>query len=487
MLQLLKVFKRLWHSPTINTWANVAVALGNVAILLPIILVRFNAEEIAFFYLLAMANSFQLVFSFGFVPTISRFIAYGKGGVALDVLAEMSSRRPNLLSVRDAATNEETISVVVQVCRRVFFWISLAALLFLGIIGTLAIYRPVNMLEVPMNGWVAWAVVVMSLVVQLRFSYYRAYMQGMGAVALTNRITACFGMLAVVVGVVILLLGGGIVELVIGRQISLLTGLLFQYIFAKSLENRLWEHLPSCPTEFHFFRVIWASAWRSGLGHLMTFGLTNSLPFIFAQFATSAQLASFLLGYRLLFTVNQFSYAPFASKLPLLQRDYAGGESMKMLKLARRGMILVLWSYVMLTSVVLIGGELILRIIGANAQLPDVLVMILISGSFFLERFGAMHLQLYTLSNHVVWHIASFGYGAVLMFSLFPLFHLFGLTGLAGALLLSNALFFAPFCAWHSHHLLKVGFWRFERLISFPPAIALIFIFALTSFDQLTL
>jgi len=94
----------------------------------------------------------------------------------------------------------------------------------------------------------------------------------------------------------------------------------------------------------------------------------------------------------------------------------------------------------------------------------------------FLERYGAMHIQLYSTSNHIIWHLAN-GIAGVLMVVisvvLFPLLDVlaFPLSILGGYL-----GFYSWYAALHSYKEFKLSFWSFEKnVMLLPLSVALIY------------
>lgn len=51
--------------------------------------------------------------------------------------------------------------------------------------------------------------------------------------------------------------------------------------------------------------------------------------------------------------------------------------------------------------------EPLLKLIGSNAAFPTPTLWAMMGAAFFAERFGAMHIQLYSTTNHIIWHIAN--------------------------------------------------------------------------------
>ena len=63
---MFKLFKeRIWNSPTFMTWGNMLIASVRLLVVTPVILVKYNVNEIAFWYLLATINAFIIVVDFG--------------------------------------------------------------------------------------------------------------------------------------------------------------------------------------------------------------------------------------------------------------------------------------------------------------------------------------------------------------------------------------------------------------------------------------
>ena len=91
--------------------------------------------------------------------------------------------------------------------------------------------------------------------------------------------------------------------------------------------------------------------------------------------------------------------------------------------------------------------------------------------ALLLERYGAMHLQLYSTTNHIVWHTASFGYALIYLGAAGLLYRSLGVYAFPAAMVLGYGGWYGWFCARHSYAEFKLRFWSFERAL-FIPAIA---------------
>ena len=74
------IFKRIYHSPTLNTWGSFAAKALSLIIVLPLVLNRFTTAEISIWYLFMTIISMQMLADIGFSVTFIRVIAFAAGG-----------------------------------------------------------------------------------------------------------------------------------------------------------------------------------------------------------------------------------------------------------------------------------------------------------------------------------------------------------------------------------------------------------------------
>jgi O-antigen/teichoic acid export membrane protein len=221
------------------------------------------------------------------------------------------------------------------------------------------------------------------------------------------------------------------------------------WVVRRKLNRELWGY-------------IWAPAWRSGLGILLTFGTIQGSAVLYAQFAPPIQVASYLLAVRLMQGLVSLGNVPFYTKMPTLARYYAGGRVSELVIIARIGMFWANW--ILLLGILLIGflGQEILKAIGSSTQLIHATIWWMLGLAYMAERIGAMFLQLYTTTNHSVWHIAN-GISGLLMLCLMPLLYgKYGIIGLPLGMLLGYALFYLPYSIIISYRAFKLHLSRYE-------------------------
>ncbi|MFT3857440.1 MAG: hypothetical protein QM742_08070 [Aquabacterium sp.] len=106
------LFLRLWHSPTFMTWGSLASRLLGMTLVLPILLVKFPAAEVAIWQLFITLYTMQMLFDFGFAPTFSRLLAYAYGGATMQELSEMHRKAPMAGAERETRPSSCTSSAL---------------------------------------------------------------------------------------------------------------------------------------------------------------------------------------------------------------------------------------------------------------------------------------------------------------------------------------------------------------------------------------
>ena len=88
---------------------------------------------------------------------------------------------------------------------------------------------------------------------------------------------------------------------------------------------------------------------------------------------------------------------------------------------------------------------------GTNISFPDLTLWLLFGIGGLIERFGAMHIQVYSLTNHIVWHIANGISGALFLVTSFLLVPHIGTFGFAAGIIIANVGFYSWYSARYSY------------------------------------
>jgi len=458
---------RVWNSATFMTWGSFLTRSLSLVVVLPLLLTRLQPAEITLWYLFMSIIGLQSVVDAGFSPTFSRIISYVMGGVGINNLKSPKETAPGNF-------DKQALSLVYSTMRTVYFRLCCVWTLLLVTVGSLALKRPIAAVHDTGSAWLAWGVIAAVSCVSFQGQQYSSYLQGTNKIALVRRWETLTSLGGITSSFLVLILGGGLLGLVVANQTWLLINVVLNRWLARSVENGMMRSLVYEPFSREVFDAVWPSAWRSGVGILMSYGLIQASGIIYAQIGATASVASYLLGLRFIQIVSQFSQAPFYSKTPALARLYAEGKRDELVQIAQRGMRLSHWTYVLGFGTVGLIVEPFLRYIGSNASFPDPLLWSLLGLAFFVERFGAMHIQLYSSTNNIIWHIANGVAGVIYLSVSFGLLQYIGVYAFPVGVIAGYLGFYSWFSAKHSYKAFNIKIFNFERSCTFTPGVVLI-------------
>lgn len=455
-----ELYKRFWNSPTLTTWASFLTRSLSLVIVLPLVLTRMNTADIALWYLFSSVISLQLLVDVGFSPTFSRVIAFAMGGLESENLKDLRE------IVNSDLKNNPSWKTVERICSTmwtIYRRLTLISFFSLIILGTWALSRPISLSSNPGFSWIAWIIILIVSTVTLLGNIYSSYLQGVNQIALLRRWETLTSLGAIVTSFIVLILNGSLLGLVAVQQGWRIVNILQNRWLARSVENGQYKSFVPKGKDKIVFNAIWPSAWRSGLGNFMSYGLIYISGIAYAQFGSSPGLASYLLGLRLIQMVSQFSRAPFYSKFPLLAKKRAEGKLKEQVQIAKKAMTRAHWVYVAgFTGLGLLGKPL-LNLISSNVNFPNSLLWGMLGLAVFAERYGAMHLHLYSTTNHIVWHIANGVSGIIYILVTLLLFKSLGVYTFPMALFISYLSFYCWYSAKYSYDAFNIRFWRFEK------------------------
>ena len=466
-----RLFWTVWRSPTLMTWASMTLRIGGLAVLVPIVLTRLKTQEVLVWQVLSTITTLINWTDFGFSPTFSRIIAFSRGGGRLADLHGPKPRRADA----DASGAPDRLSIpAVLGTQRVIYRMLVGGATVLALtLGTATLLRPVSGLEHPIDGWIAWAFTIVASQIILLNGANISVLTGFDRIATARRTDFAVGAIQLASTSAVALSGAGLVAIVGCYSFWQLPLFLLNRWNVSRLDTGI-DHRSPAVLDRAVFRSVWPAAWRSGIGAFMSAGIIQISGLVCAQVAAPAAAAAYLLALRMMTVINQLAQAPFYSKLPTLARLYAAKQTDELLRLARRGMVISYWTFTLGALALIVAAPYLLRLIRSSVAFPDFYISALLALAFFTERYGGMHIQLYSLKNHIVWHVVS-GVTAVIMILVFvSLFPLVGVIAMPAAMLCGYLGFHSWYSARLSARSLNIKRWDFERRTVVGPAVTLI-------------
>ena len=461
------LLRRLWDSPTFTTWSSTATRFLSVLLVLPLLLRLLSPAEIAIWYLLSTIIGLQTLADMGFAPTFTRLIAYGMGG------AKSAGDGPKIARPDGGTTepNWDLIEAVWGTMRSIYGRLTVVAVVMLGALGTWALVRPMAALADPTTGWMSWVVVLAVSGTVLWANAYAAYLQGVNQIALLRRWEALTSIGAILTSFVVLLAGGRLLSLVIANQVWALVSVIRNWQLCCVVNGARFQEFRRAGIDPEVFRVAWPSAWRSGVGISFSRGVLYASGLIYAQVAEATALSAYLLAFRFIQMISELSQAPFYSKIPMLARLRFEGRFDEQLAVARRGMRLAYWTYVTGFVGVAVLASPLLQAVGSNVPFADPRLWALLGLGFFVERYGAMHIQLYSTTNHIIWHVANGVTGIIYLTVSLSLLRSLGVYAFPVGVLAGYLGFYSWYAARHVYKAFDTTFLSFERSVAVPAAV----------------
>ena len=461
------------------TWMSYSTRALSLFVVLPLILKNFTVPEISLWYLFSSIIALSSLADFGFRSTFSRVIAFAIGG-AIDVgvykgdtSAEV--QKPNWRLVEKICSNMNFI----------YMFLTLFLLLLYSTLGSLLLVKPISLVKNTNEAWTSWWIIVFTSGIRFYGTTYANYLEGLNKIALVRRVESLMSLGTIVTSIIVLILGGTILELVIAIQIWTVLNVFRNWYLTRIIEEGKFRYFNFQVFEKEFFLKIWKPAWRSGISGLMSNGLTHLSGLLYAQIGSVDIVAGYLLALKLINQVKEISMAPFYSKIPLFSRFRVEGELFKLLKYAKKGMFVSHLVFVAGVILIAVFSDEILLKIGSNVDFVSNKFWILLSFAFFIHRYGAMHMQLYLTTNHVISHIADSVSGIIFLLVAFLTINSLGIYAIPLGMLAGYLGFYSWYSAYHSLDSLKVSFLQFEMSTSlFPLSLLIIYFIYLIVFKH---
>jgi hypothetical protein len=204
-------------------------------------------------------------------------------------------------------------------------------------------------------------------------------------------------------------------------------------------------------------------AWKNGVSGILSVGLIDFTGLIYAQIGKTTSVNSYLLSLRVLTLLRDFSKVPFYSKIPLLSKIRAEQNIEKLASLSKKTMTL--------SNVIFIFGAIIIglfsnqffALIGSNAKFVSFDLWLLLSIAFFIHRYGAMHLQLYSTTNHIISHIVDSISGLIFIIVCILMYQYLEIYTIPIAMIIAYLGCHSWVSAKYSLRSMNKSFWSFDK------------------------
>lgn len=399
----------IWDSPTLTTWGNFFISSAKNIIILPILLYLFSGEQIAVWMLFMTIIILSNLIEPQFFGTFSRLISYAFGGAKTlenytSVTKREFSKGPNVPLLEDIYG---TMGIM-------FILPGILTLLILGTFGTLSVAKVIAYNTNQSDLWLAWVIIVITASLVNLGRKYGSVLHGMNYISMVNRWNMVFIIINIIISVLVIFLWKSVLGLVIvNRAIAVATIIRDRFLMRRAFRSDEIKPKKSFQYNRDIAMIAWAPAWRSTVTVLFSTGVTEVTGVVYAQIASPANLATYLLALRIISILSNVSRAPFYSKLPRFAQLRARSNYTGLANLARSAITFSLSIFALGVVSVTVLAEPILVLLKSSLDFVPLTLWSIMGLVWFLERHHAMHAHIYATTNHIPFYIPTGISGAI--------------------------------------------------------------------------
>lgn len=419
--KLISSSTKAWNSPTLMTWGNMLSQSTKLLVLTPLILINYNVDEIAFWYLLLTLNSLVIVVDFGFYPTYSRIVSYAYSGLG---------------EVKDISKVDQKVNFREPewgFMKRIYGTLNTTYFLMTIFVAVVVLISTIYSVSIIINRtsqqwllWSAYGVFLLSTVFAFLARRSDTIIIGTNHVALINRWNIFNNVFNSLCSILIVYYGLSVFWLAANQLLFSVLLLIRNFYIEQYICDGKFKEFKLFSFDKEIFNWIWAPAWKSGVLVLASTGITQITGILYSNWSTSAELAAYLITLKLVTTVSQFSQAPFYSKLPVFSGLRVNHKLQKLSDSSAIAMYKAFWVFALGMACLFYFGDFLLMAIGANSNLESSPFIILMAFVWFFERQHAMHAQIYVTTNDVPFYKSAIVTGLISIASIYIFLPIFG-------------------------------------------------------------
>jgi O-antigen/teichoic acid export membrane protein len=290
--------------------------------------------------------------------------------------------------------------------RSLMHWVFLGASVVITILmataGTHFVAPIVNAADGPTDLWAAWAVIVVSSPIRIVLLRQLTYLNGRGILAVPRFVDGTAWGLSGALAFATLLFSDSLLVMAGVAHVPIIVSLI---VNGRLASREGWAGWRDASTDrfLDTAKVIWPPTWRAGLGVFLSTGVRQGSGVLLARYVVPDALAGYLLAQNGIAVIMMLSAAPIQSAIHRMARAFAEARTEDHVLIAGDATGRSLWVAALLCGGVALMTPLLPMLHVAHAFVSVPLWSILAIG-LFLQRYGAAHLQHYSITNHIVWH-----------------------------------------------------------------------------------
>lgn len=269
--------------------------------------------------------------------------------------------------------------------------------------GSAAIANLANQTGEPLEAWAAWLLLALGTPIRIAILSRLTFLNGVGKIARPRMEDAIAWSVSGILATIVLAATKSLTLMALATLIPIAVS---AALLARMASEFGWKAALGEPASLPMrkvARLVWAPSWRAGLGAFLSTGSRQGGGVALAQLASPAVAAGYLLAQNIISVIMMLSAAPTQSVIHKMAGHFARDETASHIALAENARTKSLWIITVLAGFVAL-ALLPLEWFGWSNAMVEPTVWAMLAVGLFVQRYGAAHLQHYTITNHVIWH-----------------------------------------------------------------------------------
>mgnify|MGYP000258183738 CR=1 FL=1 len=444
--------EKILLSNSATSWVSLCLKIIVNTIVIPIVAFGLDVNEANFWLLLVTVYSISLMLDFGLTQTTSRYYSYAAANKEMQI-----NNNGALLNI--------DISKILYAAKNIYLIVALLGFLISIVIMYIVLQARIGTLRNPVDGALAMFYIAMASSLTLWGGGSVAYFQGTSKIYIYRNIDSMVSIVTIIVLCAAIRLGWSLSSISFVFLVAQAANVFVARLLLNKEINKKKLNCGAIIDAKEIFFSILNSSWKSGLGIATTYITIQSVGVIVSTFSSPEEGSFFLLSQRIIQAITSFGSVPFYVSLPLITTIYAEGGKISIIYNSTRTTI---FNAYFLTAVALsIVGVCWLN---AGEILPDHFKLqsikfnyhywLYMSLACLFERIGAMYLQIYTISNDIIWHKINAVTAFLMLIFMYIFFSAIGVAGLPVAILFAYLFYYVPISIIKSKIVLGAGVLR---------------------------
>lgn len=374
---------KIRNSDVIWGYLGIGLNTGINIILLPLILSYLSGNELGLWYVYSSVGSVVTLLDFGFAPALARSIAYCFSGVK-------SLRKETVEFQESDKPNFELMSVVLVACRKIYFVISIVALILLSTIGSIYILYISKQVDT-MIVIISWIIYSIAVFFNMYIGYYSSFLKGISAIRELNIATVVSKVSQILISVVLLFLNLGLIAITFAYLISgFINRIICKYSFFTSerMDPDINSKMKTVTNEQvkELLPIIWHNASKDGLVTLSQYLVGQAGTIVCSLFLSLEETGIYSLTMQIITIISSFSSVMYTVSQPSLQASVVHKDMKRSKELLGTAMLFYCFLFIFCSALLCTIGIPVIRILKPDQPLQVSFTVVMCIYMFLLQN-----------------------------------------------------------------------------------------------------